>query len=36
MVGTKDSYIDANGNKVVEPVYNGAGGCACGVIGIRK
>lgn len=33
---TADTYIDANGNKVVEPVFNGSGGTASGIIGIKK
>lgn len=33
---TADTYIDANGNKVVEPVFNGSGGTAGGIIGIKK
>jgi hypothetical protein len=33
---TADTYIDANGNKVVEPIFNGTGGTAGGIIGIKK
>lgn len=29
---TGETYIDADGNKVVEPVYNGNGGTANGTI----
>lgn len=36
MTRTSDTYIDANGNKVVEPVFNGSGGTAGGMIGIKK
>ncbi len=35
MVRTSETYIDANGNKVVEPVYNGAG-CVGGMMSVRK
>jgi len=33
---TPDTYVDASGNKVVEPVFNGSGGSAGGMIGIKK
>ncbi len=33
---TTETYIDANGNKVVEPVFNGTGGCVGGMVGIKK
>ena len=36
MTRTAEIYIDANGNKVVEPVFNGSGGAAGGMIGIKK
>ncbi len=26
----------ANDSKIVEPVYNGAGGCACGNMSVTK
>lgn len=35
MERTSQTYIDAQGNKVVEPVYNGAG-CVGGIMGVRK
>ena len=37
-VRTSDIYIDANGNKVVEPIFNGGGGSGSvsGMIGIKK
>jgi hypothetical protein len=31
-----ETYTDANGNKVVQPVYNGTGGTVCGTIGVVK
>lgn len=31
-----DTYIDSNGNKVVEPVFNGSGGSVGGMVGVRK
>ncbi len=30
-----DIYIDADGNKVVEPIFNG-NGCVGGMIGVKK
>lgn len=33
---TSDIYVDANGNKVVEPVFNGSGGSVGGMVGIKK
>ena len=36
MTRTPDLYIDVNGNKVVEPIFNGSGGTAGGMIGIKK
>ncbi len=30
------TYIDNNGNKVVEPVYNGSGGSVGGNSGVSK
>ena len=35
-VTTGETYIDANGNKVVEPIYNGNGGTANGTISVVK
>ncbi len=35
-VKSGETYIDANGNKVVEPVYNGSGGTVGGTIGVVK
>lgn len=35
MTRSMEIYIDADGNKVVEPVFNG-NGCAGGMIGIRR
>lgn len=32
---TSDTYIDENGNKVVEPVWHG-NGTAAGIIGVKK
>ena len=32
---TSDIYVDANGNKVVEPIYNG-GGNVGGMVGVKK
>ncbi len=31
-----ETYVDANGNKVVEPVYNGTGGTVGGTIRVVK
>jgi hypothetical protein len=31
-----DTYIDANGNKVVEPIFNGSGGSVGGMVGVKK
>ena len=28
--------VDANGNKIVQPVYNGSGGCVGGMIDIKR
>lgn len=36
MTHITDTYIDANGNKIVEPVYNGGGGTASGNMGIKR
>lgn len=36
MVNNGETYTDAHGNKVVEPVYNGSGGAVAGNIGVRK
>ncbi len=33
---TDTFYIDANGNKVVEPVFNGNGGCIGTRVGVKK
>ncbi len=33
---TTNTYIDSQGNKIVEPVYNGGGGSVGGMIGIKK
>ena len=33
---TSDTYIDVNGNKVVEPIFNGGGGSVGGMVGVRK
>jgi len=33
---TTDTYIDAQGNKVVEPVFNGSGGCVGTRVGVKK
>jgi len=35
MTRTSDIYIDSNGNKVVEPVFNG-NGCVVGMMGVKK
>lgn len=34
-IRSAETYVDANGNKVVEPVYNG-GGTVGGIVGIRR
>lgn len=36
MIRNTDTYVDANGNKIVEPVYNGGGGTASGNMGIKR
>lgn len=36
MTRTSDIYIDANGNKIVEPIFNGGTGSVGGMIGIKK
>lgn len=33
---TSDTYVDVNGNKVVEPIFNGGGGSVGGMVGVRK
>lgn len=33
---TKDIKVDAKGNKVVEPIYWGAGGCVGGTVAIKR
>ena len=33
---TSDTYVDAHGNKVVEPVFNGSGGSVGGMVGVKK
>ncbi len=32
---TSDIYIDANGNKIVEPIFYGSGGVG-GMVGVKK
>lgn len=32
---TTDVYTDANGNKVVEPIFHG-NGCVGGMVGVKK
>ena len=33
---TSDIYIDTNGNKIVEPIFNGGGGSVGGMVGVKK
>lgn len=33
---TSETYVDASGNKVVEPVFNGGGGSVGGMVGVKK
>jgi hypothetical protein len=33
---TTDTYIDAQGNKVVEPVFNGSGGSVGSRVSVKK
>jgi len=35
-VRTTEIYVDAQGYKVVEPVFNGGGGSVGGMIGVKK
>lgn len=36
MPRTTDVYTDKDGNKVVEPVYNGGGGSVGGMVGVQR
>lgn len=36
MANNGETYVDANGNKVVQPIYNGSGGTCAGNISVRK
>ncbi len=35
MPRSMETYVDADGNKVVEPIFNG-NGCVGGMIGIKR
>lgn len=36
MTRYSETYVDENGNKIVEPVYNGGGGTATGIMGVKR
>jgi len=36
MTRSCETYVDAQGNKVVEPIYNGNGGTVSGMLSVTR